>query len=71
MLGKWLRRYGTELDALWRRVIEAKYGNEWGGWHKKLVTRVYGVSLWKFIRSDWLNFSKSLCYDVGDGTIGS
>ena len=27
LLGKWLWRYGSETDALWRRVIEAKYGN--------------------------------------------
>ena len=29
---------------------------------------MYGVSLWRFIRSGWLNFSKLLRYDVGDGT---
>ena len=27
LLGKWLWRYGIETDALWRKVIEAKYGN--------------------------------------------
>ena len=26
------------------------------------------VCMWNFIRSGWLNFSKFLCYDVGDGT---
>ena len=31
LLGKWLWRYGIETDALWRKVIEAKYGNVWGG----------------------------------------
>jgi len=31
LLGKWLWRYGMETDALWRKVIEAKYGNIWGG----------------------------------------
>ena len=34
----------------------------------KTVSSVYGVSLRKFIRSDWLNFSKLLRHDVGDGT---
>ena len=29
LLGKWLWRYGLETDALWRRVIEAKYGIFW------------------------------------------
>ena len=27
LLGKWLWRYGMETNALWRRVIKAKYGN--------------------------------------------
>ena len=33
-----------------------------------MVTSSYGVSLWRFIRSGWVNFSKLLVYDVGDGT---
>ena len=45
-----------------------KYGNVWGGWCTKKVTNAYGVSLWRFIRGGWLNFSKLLRYDVGDGT---
>ena len=32
------------------------------------MTSPYGVSLWRFIRSGWLNFSKLLVYDVEDGT---
>ena len=68
LLAKWLWRYGWENDAFWRRVIGAKYVNEWGGWCTKSVLGAYGVSLWKCIRSGWLNFSKCLRYDVGDGT---
>ena len=45
-----------------------KYGNVWNGWCTKKVTSAYGVSLWRFIRSCWLNFSKLLLYDVGHGT---
>ena len=51
LLAKWLWRYGLKNDALWRRVIGAKYGNEWGGWCTKSVSGAYGVCLWKFIRS--------------------
>ena len=43
--------YGIEGDALWRRVIEAKYGNDWSGWCTKPVAGAYGVSVWKSIRS--------------------
>ena len=45
-----------------------KYGNDWSGWCTKKVTNAYGVSLWRHIRSGWMNFSKLLLYDVGDGT---
>ena len=68
LLGKWLCRYGTERDALWRKVIEAKYGDRGGGWCTKPVSRIYGVSVWKSIRSGWMNFFKFLRFDVGDGT---
>ena len=34
----------------------------------KKVTSVYGVSLWSFIRTGWLNFSKLQWFDVEDGT---
>ena len=54
LLGKWLWRYGLETNALWRRVIEVKYRNVWGGWCMKKVTNSYGISRWRFIRSGWL-----------------
>ena len=57
-----------QRDALWRKVIEAKYGDEGGGWCTKPVLGTYGVSVWKSIRSAWLDFSKFLRFDVGDGT---
>uniref|UniRef100_A0A2N9GI04 Bulb-type lectin domain-containing protein n=1 Tax=Fagus sylvatica TaxID=28930 RepID=A0A2N9GI04_FAGSY len=30
--GKWLWHYGTDREALWREIVEAKYGGMWGGW---------------------------------------
>ena len=33
------------------------------------MSKTYGVSMWKSIRSGWLDFSKKFQYDVGDGTI--
>uniref|UniRef100_A0A2N9EFL4 Reverse transcriptase domain-containing protein n=1 Tax=Fagus sylvatica TaxID=28930 RepID=A0A2N9EFL4_FAGSY len=35
LLGKWLWRFGVERDALWRKVIIAKYGALDGGWMSK------------------------------------
>ena len=37
LLGKWLWRYGIERNSLWRKVIEAKYGDKRGGWCTKPV----------------------------------
>ena len=68
LLGKWLWRHGMERDALSRKVIEAKYGDEGGGWCTKPVLGTYGVSVWKSIRSGKLDYSKFLRFDVGDGT---
>lgn len=33
------------------------------------MSKTYGVSMWKSIRSGWLDFSKKFQYDVSDGTI--
>jgi hypothetical protein len=35
MLGKWLWRFATERDALWRRLVDIKYDNIRGGWCSK------------------------------------
>ena len=32
LLGTWLWWYGSERDALWRLVVDAKYESLWGGW---------------------------------------
>ena len=67
LLGKWLWRFGLERDALWRRVIVEKYGDEGGVWSTHLVSGPYGVSLWKYIRKEWETFSQFLEFKVGDG----
>ena len=53
LLGKWLWRFGREEAHLWRRVIVAKYGEEWGGWISKKPRGAHGCSLWKDILSGW------------------
>ena len=49
LLRKWLWRFGNERQASWRRVIEAKYGYEGGGWCSLPIIGPHGVSLWKSI----------------------
>lgn len=69
LLGKWLWKYGTEQEALWRRVVEVKYGSLWGGYCSRIVRGPYGVSLWKYIRKGWDTFLPLLSYNVGDGSL--
>ena len=68
LLGKWLWRFGIEEDALWRQVIELKYGCLWGGWCTRFVNGPYGVGLWKSISQGWPSFSRHILYDIGDGS---
>ncbi|XP_030958992.1 uncharacterized protein LOC115980941 [Quercus lobata] len=68
LLGKWLWRFGIEEDALWRQVIEIKYGCMWGGWCTRAVIGPYGVGLWKNIHQGWPSFSHHILYDIGDGS---
>ena len=52
LLGKWLWGFGIEEDALWRQVIEMKYGcvlGGGGGWCTRSVNGPYDVGLWKNI----------------------
>ena len=68
LLGKWLWRFGTERDFLWRKVIATKYGSSGGGWCSNMVSGSYGVSLWKSIRKDWDSFKSFISFDIGDGS---
>ena len=68
LLGKWLWRYATEPMSLWRRVVDSKYGSQWGGWCSKHSKEPYGVSLWNHIRKGWGCFSQYISFKVGDGS---
>jgi hypothetical protein len=67
LLGKWMWRFGREEDQLWRRVIAAKHGVEWGGWISKKATGAHGCSLWKGILSGWDNFKQHVELVAGLG----
>jgi hypothetical protein len=42
-LGKWLWCYTYEREAMWRLVVDFKYGSLWGGWCSNKVNGSYGV----------------------------
>ena len=68
LLGKWLWIFGIEKDALWRQMIEVKYGCVWGDWCTRSLNGPYGVGLWKNISRGWPSFSRHLLYNIGDGS---
>ena len=68
LLGKWLWRFRQERDALWRQVIEVRYGCDWGGWCSSSFSGPYGVSLWKNIRRGWHSLSWFIMFEIGDGS---
>ena len=68
LLGKWLWRYSTEPNSLWRQVIDSKYGGQGNFWVSNRVNTPHGVSLWRHIRAGWDVFSQHISYTVGDGS---
>jgi hypothetical protein len=66
LLGKWLWRYEHEREALWRSVVDAKYGSTWTSWCSLDPPRSHGVGLWKNIRKGWSLFSSHTRLALGD-----
>ncbi|KAG7965378.1 hypothetical protein I3843_09G220400 [Carya illinoinensis] len=57
-----------EENALWRNILDVKYGSIWGGWCTKEVRGAYRVGVWKFIRNGWNDFLGNCKYEMGRGT---
>jgi hypothetical protein len=57
-----------ERDALWRKVVDFKYGSVRGGWCCKEVGGPYGVGLWKCNKRGWDAFAHHVRYEVGDSS---
>jgi hypothetical protein len=66
LLGKW--QFVMEMDALWRKVVDIKYGSMRGCRCSKEVGGSFGVGVWKCIRRGWDAFAAHVRYEVGDGS---
>lgn len=66
LLFKWLWRFVTESDSLWRQVVSVKYGTM--NWWDAINPRVpHGCSLQKGIIQLLPLFKEGLGYEVGNG----
>jgi len=65
---KWLWRFGKEDDAMWRNVIEMKYGLDNSGWWCKRNSNPHGVDFWKSIMSDDNHFRSLVHYRAKNGS---
>jgi hypothetical protein len=66
-LRKWLWRYANESEALWYKIIKAKYEDQDGGWCTE-VSSSHDVGLWKHIRQGWNFFANGIRFEVGMGS---
>ena len=66
LLGKWLWRFATENDAFWRKLVAMKYGTNPGDWVSRVGQGTYGVSVWKYVRKGWEQFSAHIKFKVGE-----
>lgn len=67
LLTKWLWRYANEKEALWREIIEEKYGSEVHGWFSKIPKNSYGKSIWKGIMNCEATFKSNIFFKVNSG----
>ncbi|WMV47250.1 hypothetical protein MTR67_040635, partial [Solanum verrucosum] len=63
---KWLWKFNNEEHTYWKEITKVKYVEE-DNWMTKEVTTPYGVSVWRSIRSLWLEFKANTKIKVGNG----
>ena len=61
--------YAAEKEALWRKIVDLKYGSMRGGWCSNPAQGPYGTSLWKTIRKGWFRFAANVSFQVGNGAL--
>ena len=74
LLNKWIWRYGTEPRALWRAVIDSKYGGSWNDLlpftrnHKRFSGLWRNITRPLFSHNVWSNdIVADLDFSLGDG----
>ncbi|XP_060216840.1 uncharacterized protein LOC132644271 [Lycium barbarum] len=65
LMMKWLWKFATTDNMLWKEVISAKYGKN--SWMTNVVTIPYGCSVWRTIRNLWPLVINRSSFKVGNG----
>ena len=63
---KWLWRFASSEQALWKDVIQAKYEME-DLWITKMVTSTYRSSHWRAIKNHWPKLTGNCNIKLGNG----
>ena len=68
LLGKWVCKFASKPDSIWKRLICSKFGKEDLGWSFSEARGPYGVDFWKDIQkeSSWVRENWKLSF--GNGT---
>ncbi|KAL6339446.1 hypothetical protein AAG906_032981 [Vitis piasezkii] len=67
LLGKWIWRFARAKEELWKKVLEAKYGQEEFGWRTRKANGVFGVGVWKEILKESAWCWENMVFKVGKG----
>ncbi|KAJ9704079.1 hypothetical protein PVL29_005387 [Vitis rotundifolia] len=68
LLGKWIWRFASERNILWKKVIGMKYGKEGFGWRTNETQGTFGVGVWKEILKEANWCWDNMMFKVGKGT---
>ncbi|WMV18045.1 hypothetical protein MTR67_011430 [Solanum verrucosum] len=66
LLMKWLWRFASQEQALWKETIKARFGME-NLWITNLSTQPYGSGVWRSIRNLWIKLFNKCKIKVGNG----
>ena len=67
LLGKWIWRFASEKENLWKKVISVKYGQESLGWRTNEANETFGVGVWKEILKETNWCWENIKFKVGNG----
>ena len=67
LLGKWIWRFARAKEELWKKVLEAKYGQEDFGWRTRKANGVFRVGVWKEILKESAWCWENMVFKVGKG----